>query len=326
LRAVVCHELKGIDGLRYETEWAEPIAGPGQLLIDVRSAALNFPDLLMIQGLYQERPPLPFVAGTELAGVVADVGTGVEGFRIGDRVVSACGRTLGERVAADASRVIHAPRTLDFDAASGICITYFTSIHALRQRARLEPGESLLVLGAAGGVGTTAVELGKAMGARVIAAASSDEKLALAREIGADETINYSAEDLRERLKQLTDGKGVDVVYDPVGGALAEPALRSMAWRGRYLVIGFAGGEIPKIPLNLPLLKGCSIVGVFWGSFAAREPDVQRRNVAELWEHFDAGRLKPVVGEVHELSDYREAFTAMATRRARGKVVLRVAT
>ena len=324
MRAVVCHELKGVAGLRYEPDWPEPRVGPGQLAIDVRSTALNFPDVLMIQGLYQEKPPLPFVVGTELSGVVAELGSGVTGFKPGDRVVSSCGRCLAERVVVDAARVLHAPNALDFDAASGICITYFTSIHALKQRANLQPGETLLVLGAAGGVGTTAVELGKVMGARVIAAASSDEKLALTREIGADDTINYATDDLRERIKQLTGGKGVDVVYDPVGSSLAEPALRSMAWRGRYLVIGFAGGEIPRIPLNLALLKGCSIVGVFWGSFSVREPAVQAQNVVELWEHFERGRLKPVVGEVHDLKDYRAAFEALSTRRARGKVVLRV--
>jgi len=255
---------------------------------------------------------------------VAGLGDGVTGFKVGDRVVSAAGRCLADRVAADASRVLHAPKELDFDAASGICITYFTTIHALKQRAALQPGETLLVLGAAGGVGTTAVELGKVMGARVIAAASSDAKLALTRDLGSDETINYATDDLRERIKQLTAGKGVDVVYDPVGSALAEPALRSMAWRGRYLVIGFAGGEIPRVPLNLALLKGCAIVGVFWGSFAVREPEVQARNVAELWEYFEHGRLKPVVGEVHALPEFREAFTSLMTRRARGKVVLRV--
>jgi NADPH2:quinone reductase len=195
-------------------------------------------------------------------------------------------------------------------------------MHALKQRAQLKAGETLLVLGAAGGVGTTAVELGKQMGAVVIAAASSDAKLELLRRLGADHVVNYTTEDLRERIKAITGGKGVDVVYDPVGGTLAEPALRSMAWGGRYLVIGFAGGDIPRIPLNLPLLKGCSIVGVFWGSFAARERDVQRRNVMELWEMFEAGQLVPVVGETHPLADYAQAFESLATRRAQGKVVL----
>ncbi len=290
--------------------------------MEVKAAALNFPDLLMIQGLYQDRPPLPFVVGTEMAGVVSEVGEGVTHLAVGDRVVAACGRTLAERVAAKAALVIPAPRKLDFAAAAGICITYFTSMHALKQRAALRAGETLLVLGAAGGVGTTAVELGKQMGAVVIAAASSDAKLELARRLGADHVINYATEDLRERLKAITGGKGVDVVYDPVGGELAEPALRSMAWGGRYLVIGFAAGDIPRIPLNLPLLKGCSIVGVFWGAFSQRERDVQRANATELWQMFEAGSLVPVVGETHALDDYAAAFDALASRRAQGKVVL----
>jgi len=324
MRAVICRDLTGIDGLALVTDWPEPQPAAGEVLIDVKAAALNFPDLLTIQGLYQDRPGLPFVAGTELAGVVSAVGEGVTRLRVGDRVVAACGRTLAERVAARASVVLQAPRNLSFEAASGICITYFTTIHALKQRAQLQAGETLLVLGAAGGVGTTAVELGKLMGATVIAAASSDEKLALTRSLGAEHLINYSTQDLRERIKEITGGKGVDVVYDPVGGELAEPALRSVAWKGRYLVIGFAGGDIPRIPLNLPLLKGCSVVGVYWGSFAGREPEVQRQNVAELWQLFESGRLVPVVGETHELDDFAAAFEALATRRARGKVVVRI--
>jgi len=322
MRAVICRELTGVGGLEYVSDWPEPQAGPGEVVVEVKAAALNFPDLLMIQGLYQERPPLPFVVGTEMSGVVTAVGEGVTHLTAGDRVVAACGRTLAERVAAKASLVIPAPRALGFEAAAGICITYFTSIHALKQRARLQAGETLLVLGAAGGVGTTAVELGKQMGAVVIAAASTDAKLDLARRIGADHVVNYSTQDLRERIKEITGGKGVDVVYDPVGGALAEPALRSMAWGGRYLVIGFAGGDIPRIPLNLPLLKGCSIVGVFWGSFAQRERDEQRRNVMELWGMFESGSLVPVVGETHPLADYAAAFESLAARRAQGKVVL----
>jgi NADPH2:quinone reductase len=276
----------------------------------------------MIQGLYQERPPLPFVAGTEMSGVVTAVGEGVRHLAVGDRVVAACGRTLAERVAAKASQVIPAPRALGFEAAAGICITYSTTMHALRQRGQLQPGETLLVLGAAGGVGTTAVELGKQLGATVIAAASTDAKLELARRLGADHLVNYTTQDLRERVKEITGGKGVDVVYDPVGGALAEPALRSVAWRGRYLVIGFAGGDIPRIPLNLPLLKGCAVVGVYWGAFALREPAEQRRNVEELWQMFESGRLAPVVGETHRFDDYAAAFESLASRRAQGKVVL----
>ena len=322
MRAVICRDLTGIDGLALVTDWPEPQPAAGEVLIDVKAAALNFPDLLTIQGLYQDRPGLPFVAGTELAGVVSAVGEGVTRLRVGDRVVAACGRTLAERVAARASVVLPAPRNLSFEAASGICITYFTSMYALKQRAQLQAGETLLVLGAAGGVGTTAVEIGKQMGAVVIAGASSDQKLEVARRLGADHLVNYTTQDLRERLKEITGGKGVDVVYDPVGGALAEPALRSMAWRGRYLVIGFAGGDIPRIPLNLPLLKGCSIVGVYWGSFAQRERDEQRRNVPELWQLFESGRLAPVVGETHGLGDFAAAFDSLSSRRAQGKVVV----
>jgi NADPH:quinone reductase len=322
MRAVICRELSGVGGLEFVSDWPEPQAGPGEVVVEIKAAALNFPDLLMIQGLYQERPPLPFVVGTEMAGVVAAVGEGVTHVAAGDRVVAACGRTLAERVAARAALVIPAPRSLGFEAASGICITYFTTMHALKQRAQLQAGETLLVLGAAGGVGTTAVELGKQMGAVVIAGASSDQKLEVARRLGADHVVNYTTQDLRARLKEITGGKGVDVVYDPVGGALAEPALRSMAWRGRYLVVGFAGGDIPRIPLNLPLLKGCSIVGVYWGSFAHRERDEQRRNVEELWRMFESGRLSPVVGETHALDDFAAAFDALASRRAQGKVVM----
>ncbi len=322
MRAVICRELTGTQGLALVHDWPEPTPAAGQVVIDVRAAALNFPDLLMTQGLYQEKPPLPFVVGSELSGTVSAVGEGVTHLVVGDRVVAASGHTMAERVIAPAALVIPAPRNLPLESAAGICVTYFTTIHALKQRAALQPGETLLVLGAAGGVGTTAVELGKVMGATVIAAASTDEKLALARSLGADHLVNYSTQDLRERLKEITGGRGVDVVYDPVGGSFAEPALRSMAWRGRYLVIGFAEGEIPKIPLNLPLLKGCSIVGVFWGNFAQREPAVQRQNVAELWALFESGRLKPVVGETHRMEDFAAAFESLRTRRARGKVVV----
>jgi NADPH2:quinone reductase len=324
MRAVICRELTGIDGLSLVSDWPEPQAGPGQVVIDVKASALNFPDLLMTQGLYQEKPPLPFVVGTELSGTVAAVGEGVKHLKVGDAVVSACGRTMAERVAAPAMLVIPAPRNLPLESAAGICITYFTTMHALKQRAALQPGETLLVLGAAGGVGTTAVELGRQMGATVIAAASSKEKLELAKSLGAEHLIDYSTEDLKDRVKEITRGKGVDVVYDPVGGALAEAALRSMAWKGRYLVIGFAAGDIPRIPLNLPLLKGCSVVGVFWGSFVGREPQVQMQNVAELWALFESGQLKPVVGETHRMEGLAAAFDSLRSRRALGKVVVLV--
>lgn len=324
MKAVVCRELTGIAGLALVEDWPEPVAGPGEVVVDVKASALNFPDLLMVRGLYQDRPPLPFVAGTEMSGVVSAVGEGVTRLKVGDAVVSACGRTLAEKVAVRSPLVVPAPRGMAFEPAAGICVTYFTTMHALRQRAGLAAGETLLVLGAGGGVGTTAVELGARLGATVIAAASSPAKLELARSLGATHFIDYSREDLKARIREITGGKGVDVVYDPVGGDLAEPALRSMAWGGRYLVIGFAAGSIPNVPLNLPLLKGCSIVGVFWGSFAGREPDAQRRNAEELWAMFEAGQLRPVVGEVHPLADYANAFRALEERRAQGKVVITI--
>jgi NADPH2:quinone reductase len=324
MKALVCHTLTGPQDLKLELQWSEPKAGPGEVLVDVKAAALNFPDVLMTRGLYQERPPLPFVPGLEFAGVVAEVGEGVTRVQPGDRVVAYSGQAVAERVAVRQEFVMPMPRTLDFVAASGVCLTYFTSYHALKQRAQLQPGETLLVLGAGGGVGTTAVELGKVMGAQVIAAASTDEKLAVARSLGADQLINYSTEDVRERLKEITRGAGVDVVYDPVGGVLTEPAVRSLAWKGRYLVIGFAAGEIPRLAINLLLLKGASLVGVFWGAFARREPQVQMQNMRELWELIEAGKLKPVVGQVYALEDGARAFAALEGRQAKGKVVIRV--
>ena len=327
MQALVCHTLTGIEGLRLEQDWPEPALAPGAVLIDVKATALNFPDVLMLRGLYQERPPLPFIPGLELAGVIAAVGEGVTRHKVGDRVVAyAGGGAAAERAVVRQERLIPMPSTLGFEQASGICLTYFTSYHALKQRAQLAAGETMLVLGAASGVGTTAVELAKQMGAQVIAAASTDAKLEVARGIGADHLINYSTQDLRERIKEITGGKGVDVVYDAVGGPYAEPAVRSLAWKGRYLVVGFAAGDIPKIPMNLLLLKGASLVGVYFGSFAQREPQVQLQNVRELWQLFEAGKLRPVVGEVHPLADYAPAFAALEQRRAVGKVVLRVAS
>jgi NADPH2:quinone reductase len=325
MKALVCHTLTGPQDVKLELDWPEPKAGPGEVLVDVQAAALNFPDVLMTRGLYQERPPLPFVPGLEFAGVVAALGEGVVGLQPGDRVVGYSGKSVAERVVARRELVLPMPRTLDFVAASGISLTYFTSYHALKQRAQLQPGETLLVLGSGGGVGTTAVELGRIMGARVIAAASTDEKLAVARSLGAEHLINYTTEDLRERLKELTGGAGVDVVYDPVGGAYAEPAVRSLAWKGRYLVVGFAAGEIPRLASNLLLLRGASLVGVFWGSFAKREPQVQAQNARELWELFEGGKLAPVVGQVYALADGAAALAALEGRQARGKVVIRVA-
>jgi NADPH2:quinone reductase len=323
MRALVCKEHGLPDKLELVSDWPEPEAGKGQVVIGIKAAGLNFPDVLIIQGKYQFQPELPFVPGGECAGEVLAVGEGVERYKVGDKVIAMTGSgCFCEKIAVDQHALMPMPEGLDFTQAAGVAMTYFTSYHALKQRANLQPGETLLVLGAAGGVGSTAVELGKMMGARVIAAASSEEKLAMCREIGADETINYSEQDLKNAVKELTGGKGVDVVYDPVGGEYAEPALRGMAWNGRYLVIGFAAGDIPKVPLNLALLKGCSIVGVFWGRFIGEETAVHLQNIEELWSKFAEGKLKPAINDVFPIEDYEQAYDVMIGRRARGKVVL----
>ncbi len=323
MKAVVCSELGMPDKLNLATDWPDPEPGPDDVLIDVKAAGLNFPDVLIIQGKYQIQPELPFVPGGEFAGTVSAVGAAVTRYKPGDKVIS-MGSTgaFCERVAVHQAAVFPMPTTLSFEQAAGISITYFTSYYALKQRANLQAGETLLVLGAAGGVGTTAVELGKLMGARVIAAASSAEKLELCKKLGADEVINYSEVSLKDAIKELTGGKGVDVVYDPVGGEYAEPAIRGMGWNGRYLVIGFASGPIPKIPLNLTLLKGCSLVGVFWGRFTMEEPERNRKNVEELWELFEQGKLQPVVTDTFPLDQYEKAYQSMIERRALGKVIL----
>lgn len=321
MRAVVCKELGPPDRLVVE-EVEDPKAGPGQVVIDVRACGVNYPDVLIVQGLYQFKPPLPFIPGSEVAGVVREVGEGVTDLKPGDRVLASTGwQGFAERVAVDASRVVRIPDEMDFVPASAFLMTYGTTHHALKDRAALRPGETMLVLGAAGGVGIAAVELGKVFGARVIAAASSDEKLALCRRYGADETINYSREDLKQRAKELTGGRGVDVVYDPVGGDYAEPALRATAWEGRYLVIGFTAG-IPRIPLNLVLLKGCQIVGVFWGAFTARDPERNRRNTEELLEWYRQGKLQVPVSRTYPLEKVAEALADMAARRVTAKVAL----
>ena len=322
MKAVLCKEYGPPDSLVVE-DVASPTPGRGEVLLAVRAAGVNFPDVLIIQNKYQFRPPLPFAPGGEVAGVVTALGEGVTTFKIGDRVIGSTGwGGFAEELAVDASRALAIPDEMDFVTASAFLMTYGTSHHALKDRAHLREGETLLVLGAAGGVGLAAVELGKLMGARVIAAASTPEKLAVCREHGADELIDYAREDLKERVKQLTSGNGVDVVYDPIGGAYAETALRGTAWDGRYLVVGFAAGEIPKIPLNLVLLKGCQIVGVFWGAFTVREPERHRANIAELMTWFRAGKLKPHVSATFPLERAAEALNAMAERRVMGKVVL----
>lgn len=323
MRALLCTEHGMADKLQLATDHPEPTAEAGQVVIDIKAAGLNFPDVLIIQGKYQFQPDMPFSPGGECAGVVLSVGEGVERYSVGDKVIAMTGSgCFRDQIAVDHNAVMPMPEGLDFKQAAGVAMTYFTSYHALKQRANLKEGETLLVLGAAGGVGSTAVELGKLMGAKVIAAASSEEKLAMCRELGADETINYSEQDLKSAVKELTGGKGVDVVYDPVGGDYAEPALRGMAWNGRYLVIGFASGPIPEIPLNLALLKGCSIVGVFWGRFIAEEPAVHLQNIKELWGLFAEGKLKPAINDVFALEEYEKAYDVMTGRLARGKVIL----
>lgn len=322
MKALLCREL-GVDPALGVEEVPAPRAGPRQVVIDVRAAAANFPDVLMLQGLYQFKPPMPFAPGCELAGVVREVGEGVTHVKAGDRVLAIVMHgAFAEQALADAERVVPIPAQIDFETAAAFMFTYGTSYHALKDRGQLARGETLLVLGAAGGVGLAAVELGKLMGARVIAAASSEEKLAACRSRGADDTINYAAEDLRERVKQLTEGRGVDLVYDPVGGKHTESAFRSLAWRGRLLVVGFASGEIPKLPLNLALLKGASIVGVFWGDFTRREAELNRRNMAQLVEWVAAETLKPLVSARYLLAQGGEAIRDVRERRALGKVVV----
>jgi NADPH:quinone reductase len=324
MRAVLCKEYGPPESLTVE-EVDDPKAGDGQVVVDVEACAVNFPDVLLIQNLYQFKPPLPFSPGAEVAGVVSSVGAGVDGVTIGDRVLASTGwGGLAEKIAVGAGTLIPVPDGMDFGAASSFLYAYGTSHYALKDRARLQPGETLVVLGAAGGVGLAAVELGALMGATVIAAASTDDKLKLCHEYGASMTINYGTEDLKARIRKLTGGVGADVVYDPVGGQYSEPALRSTAWGGRFLVVGFAAGEIPSIPLNLTLLKGCDIVGVFWGAFVGRFPEHHRRNVEELMGWWRDGKLRPHVSSTYPLDRAAEAIRELADRKAKGKVVVTV--
>lgn len=324
MRALVCKEYGPPESLALE-EHADPVAGDGEILIDVAAAGINFPDVLAIAGKYQVKTPTPFIPGNEAAGVVAAVGDGVNDYRVGDRVIiNSAGGAFAEKCVAKANQAMPLPEGLNFEQGAGFSVTFGTSYHALKQCARLQEGETVLVLGAAGGVGITAVEIAKAMGARVIAAASTDEKLAFASSAGADETINYSREPLKERVKELTDGQGADVVYDPVGGELANQAFRATAWHGRYLVIGFASGDIPQFPANIALLKEASIVGVWWGTWAAKNPGEQIRNMQELAALVAAGTLTPRTTASFALDDFVDAFRAITERRALGKVTLRM--
>jgi NADPH2:quinone reductase len=302
----------------------DPVPGPGEAVVEVAAAALNFFDTLIIAGRYQVKPELPFSPAAEFAGVVAAVGEGVREVAIGDRV---CGYirhgAAREKVIAPVRALVRVPEGLELERAAGLFVTYGTALHALQDRAHLEKGETLAVLGAAGGVGLAAVEIGKILGARVIACASSTDKLAFARAHGADETIDYTREDLKERLRALTDDRGADVVFDPVGGSLAEPALRATAWQGRYLVVGFAAGEIPKIPLNHVLLRGCQIVGIYFGEFARRDPGGLRAHMQTIIQWALAGRISAHIDAVYPLERAAEAFEAIAQRQVKGKVVLK---
>ena len=324
MKAVVCTEFAPLDAL-VVGERDAPEAGPGEVVIDVVAAGVNFPDVLIVQGKYQVRPPLPFVPGSECSGHIAAVGEGVSGLAIGQPVVAFTGTgSFARQVRVRAGQVWPAPEGLALDIAAGIAITYGTSYLALKDRARLQPGETLLVLGAGGGVGLTAVELGKRMGARVIAAASSAEKLELARSQGADELINYRDEDLRERIKALTAGRGADVVYDPVGGPMAIVGVRSLAWGGRFLIVGFAGGEIPAIPANLLLLKNASALGLLWGDSLRADPEAQGQNMRQILAWLAQGALRPVIDRRFPLDDVVGALKHLEGRAVRGKVLLTI--
>ncbi len=323
MKAVVC-KAWGLPETLVVEDLPERIAAPGEVMIDVMAAGVNFPDVLVIQNKYQFKPALPFTPGNELAGVVRAVGEGVDHLKAGDRVFAYVAHgAFAQQASVPANTVLKMSDDIDFDTAAALTLTYGTSHHAVVDRAQLKAGETMLVLGAAGGVGLAAIEIGKAIGAKVIAAASTDEKLAICRQHGADECINYSTEDLREGIKRVTGGKGPDVIYDPVGGGYTEPAFRSIAWRGRYLVIGFANGEIPKLPLNLPLLKGASVVGVFWGDFARREPAHHVAAMDELMQWHREGRIRPHISATYALAETPQALNDMASRKVTGKIVIR---
>jgi len=322
MRALVCREYGNPDKLAVE-EIKDPVAAEGQVVVAVKASGINFADILTIAGKYQVKPPTPFVPGIEAAGIIEAVGSNVDRISVGDSVmVSTRMGSFAEKCVVDQAEVAPLLPGLDFTQGAGFNITYCTTIHAFRQSARLQVGETLLVLGAAGGVGISAVEMGKALGARVIAAASSAEKLDFARAAGADKVINYSETPLRDAIKELTGDVGIDVVYDPVGGELGKLAMRSLAWQGRHLVIGFASGDIPEFPGNIALLKEAQVIGVYWGSWMRKEPELQATNMAELAEMIRDGKLSPVVTERHSLDNFATAFDAITKRRAKGKVVL----
>ena len=322
MQAWICNELSGPDALTWQ-DAPTPEPGPGEVRVAIKAASLNFPDLLIVQGKYQMKPPLPFVPGAEFAGVVEAVGEGVKHLSVGSHVAGFGGTGgFGTHTISKAAVLMPLPPAFSFEDAAAFLCTYGTTYHGLMDRAALKAGETVLVLGAAGGVGTAAIQIAKAAGAKVIAAASTDEKCALCKELGADATINYSTQNLRDELKTLTEGKGPDVIYDPVGGDLTEQAFRSIGWRGRLLVVGFANGAIPSLPLNLTLLKGASVMGVFWGEFARREPQNNAACLMQLAAWYMEGKIKPVIEHKLPMSQLKEAFALMGTRQVRGKVVL----
>ena len=322
MHAWLCTNPTGVDALTWQ-ELPTPEPKAGEVLIEIKAASLNFPDLLIVQNKYQIKPPLPFVPGSEYAGLVAALGEGVTHLAIGQHVACLSGAGgFATHTIAPAALCMPLPVGFPFVDAAAFIMIYGTSHHALVDRAQLLAGETVLVLGAAGGVGTAAIQIAKAVGARVIAAASTDDKCALCKSIGADETINYNSQDLREQIKVLTNGKGPDVVYDPVGGDYTEPAFRSIAWRGRYLVVGFASGPTPSLPLNLPLLKGASVVGVFWGGFAKAEPKANAAMMAELANWYASGKIKPVIDRTMPMNALKAAYARMASREVMGKLVM----
>ena len=322
MHAWLCENPTGVDALTWK-ELPTPTPAAGQVLLRIEAASLNFPDLLIVQNKYQMKPELPFVPGSEYAGTIEAVGEGVTNLKVGQSVACLSGTGgFGTHTLAPAKLCMPLPPGFPAVDAAAFIMTYATSHHALVDRAALKAGETVLVLGAAGGVGTAAIQIAKAMGAKVIAAASTDEKCALCKTLGADATINYSTENLRDALKTLTEGRGPDVIYDPVGGEFAEPAFRSIAWRGRYLVVGFAGGPIPALPLNLPLLKGASLVGVFWGDFARREPQANAAMMAALAQWYGQGKIKPVIDSTMPMADLKAAYAHMGSRGVKGKLVM----
>ena len=324
MKAYVCREFGPVESHKVE-EIEDPRAEAGQVVVDVKAAGVSFPDVLIVQGKYQFQPPFTFSPGGEIAGVISEVGEGVVDWKVGDRVIAMTGNGgIAEKVVAFEMTLMPLPETMDFKDGAAFPLNYGTTYHALKQRGQLQSGETLLVTGAGGGVGTTAIEIGKAMGAKVIAAASTEEKLEIAKNLGADETINYCDGELKEKVKALTDGLGADVIYDPIGGDIFLQCMRCVNWKGRVLVIGFASGPIPEVPTNLALLKGCSIVGVFWGRFTGAEPEENSKNFDELFALHAEGKLKPQITKSYSLDNAAEAISSLENRKATGKVVIEI--